>query len=200
MAYRPPTQTKYAALTAPPPGRFNRGTSAQDTNGWITPSSRGQRYGEHVAPYTKTLPTPEMVAKSLHTEKEFPTLCTTPSLPKKTWGSSDSMAERMKKQLQEEEENQMIKEQEKLRKELDNQSDYKDEYVTTNIISHQSLMRRFNEDKAYLYEEMNEKEIYESVLDEDGYGYECNNSENVEQNTSESDYEGANENDWEDHM
>ncbi len=188
MAYRPPSQTRYAGVTAPPPpgpfsSRSSRPTSVQDNDGWITPASRRPKYSEPVAkPASATTPAP---AKSL--DEEYPTLGVTPTLPKKTWGSSESMAERMKKKMQEEEEERAYQEMEKLRKEQEKESPQHGVLVQTNIISHQGLMRRLREDERDLYEE---EEVYEPGLNDNGYGYEYDYAEGVEAHTPDYPYEG----------
>lgn len=164
MAYRPPSQSRYAAITAPPPpGPFSGRRqppplpqSQQQEDEWITPRRRRDPPAPASTPVANS---PSPIVKP----DEFPTLGapTAPSMPKKTWGSNESMAERMKKKMEEEELERLEKEQRKAEEKKETTASI----LPSNIISHQILMRRFKEedDTAYDVE-------YENTIEKDGYG------------------------------
>lgn len=195
MAYRPPSQSRFAAATAaPPPGPFSSRSSRpapiQDSEGWITPSSRRSKYGE--SGFTESVSVPGKPVKTLpnkNSEDDFPTLGSAPSLPKKTWGSSESMAERMRKKIQEEEEDRTKKEQEKLLKEKEKESSHYNNFVPTTFISHTNLMRGFKDDEKDMYDE---EDVYcEPGLNDDGYGYNYDYAERVESYTPDYSYDNG---------
>lgn len=207
MAYRPPSQSRYLAMTAPPPGtrhvtendwitpvprklsRFGAGTSAGVDTGTGTGTSASANAGTGAGGITIITPSPlpKLSVRPTEPEKkfkeeDFPSLGTVP-LSKKTWGSTESMADRMKKRIQEEEDEKYREEEAKRRKEADTKSCEFSEFVPTNIITHQNLIRRFKDEEKNVYEDdryerdINENERYERDLEEDGYGYNYNYAE-----------------------
>lgn len=196
MAYRPPSQSRYAAITAPPPpGPFSGRRHPlplpqplpqplpmplQQEDEWITPRKRR----DPVAPAsTPVASSPIPVVKA----DEFPTLGA-PSMPKKTWGSNESMAERMKKKMEEEELQRLEKETRKAEEKKESMATF----IPTNIVSHQNLMRRFKEEDENAYEDE-----YYNGINKDGYGGEY---DTFEYTASTPEYEdvdsGVGEEEW----
>jgi hypothetical protein len=197
MAYRPPTQSRYAPMTEAPPGARSSHTRAPPEDDWITPVPR--KRSNFGAAVTGT-PVPKPVEKKLG-EEDFPSLgAGTTTLPKKTWGSTESMAERVKKQMQEEEEKRILEEEDKARKEADNQKKSYSDSGGIQFITHQSVVRRFREEEQSQYDagyDYSHEYDQQNDLECDGYGnsHGYDYAEDAEPHTPEYPYEEG-ENDW----
>lgn len=166
MAYRPPSQSNYATMTAPPPGSFSGRSKmhqTQDNDGWITPVPRRAE----PSPIAKAI---AAAAESAKPKKEdFPSFGSTMNT-KNTWGSTstESMAERMRKRMQEEEEQKQMHEYKKVLKDQEKKETTSSELIMHNIISHRNIAHRFKEEGNNTYDEY---EYYpDGDLDCDGYG------------------------------
>jgi hypothetical protein len=181
MAYRPPSQSRYANMTAPPPPGPFSGRRQQSQPQPQQPLPQLQDEWTHVSRKRREpIPVSEPIETLVQKTEDFPALGA-PTMPKKTWGSTESMAERMKKKMEEEELERLEKEK---RKEEEKQASTGG-FVPSNIISHQNLMRRFKEEEADTFEEE-----YHDELNTDGYGY------SYEAHTPEYHYENDYEDDY----
>ncbi len=183
MAYRPPTNSRFAAVTSAPPPvpvRYTATSSSdiplKEDDGWKTVSRKPVvPFLEPVVhgPAKKTT----LSEKAKETEKtftadEFPTLggiTIKPTVSKSA--STESMAERMKKKLKEEEDERIRIEMEKAEEEEKKKNDIQT-FTPGIFISNTKILKQFENDNidSYNNEYENDHE-YDHGMDEDAYGY-----------------------------
>lgn len=181
MAYRPPSTSRFANFTAPPPPspwepRQSQKRGTRDVgDGWQEQNSRRRAYEYSPVP-VPAIQKPEPIKKPF--EEEFPTLggssiqsrTDSPQKPmsKSSSNSSLSMADRMKKRLEEEEEVRKAKELQKLRDDEAREKErFDQEFFSSNIITSKNILRRFQDSNRYdEFQEDNEDD-----LECDAYGF-----------------------------
>jgi surface antigen len=196
MAYIPPSSSKYA-----PPSPFSRApnkpaTAATDTDGWTTvvtsTKNAPKKWGD------SALKKPEPTFDEL-----FPSLV--PNSSKKNGvtpaSSTESLAEKMKRKMAEEQAEAMRKKTEeedsmKKQNEKNNQDDTDYGMIAQIGRFHNStaVLRQFDDEDVYQHDR-HEEEYYEDTMDRDAYGRNAggvgyNYEENTEEYYGENDYTG----------